>query len=207
MALGKKKQANLNFLILKIKNKDAEGKQVSPFFQVTKKVDDKWVVQEDAPTTVSGKIAKIQPRVTEYQGEKIPRIDVFLNDGEDGYLIELKYTMLSRSILNALLTLTDSDKEVEIDLYENKKGYASAAVRANGESLKWKFSLDELPKPEVVKFKGKEQRDFTAVDNFFEEAVLVWSKELLSGNKSGIVEDGAGAESDTESAVDDKSLF
>lgn len=188
MALGNKKNDNLNFLILKIKTKDEEGKQVNPYFQITKRVEDQWVVQEDKPTSVSGTIYKVQQKVTEWKDEKIPRIDVYLKDGEDAYKIELKYTLLTRSILNSLISLEDASKVVELSLYTNKKGYSAVMVKAGDEILRWKFSLDELPKPNVVVFKGKEQRDFTPLDNFFEEEVVKWSNKLLGEAESKVAE-------------------
>jgi hypothetical protein len=203
MALGKRTNENLNFLILKVKSKDADGKQVPPYFQVTKKVDGNWVVQEEEPTNVSGQIVKVEKAVTKFNNEEIPRINLYLRDGEDLYLLELRYTMLSRSILNSLLSLEDISKTVEISLYVNKKSYASVFVQAGGKPLSWKFSLDEQPKPEVVKFKGKEQRDFTAVDNFFEKETLEWANILLQ--PAGVASEGDSDDSNSDSSDDGKS--
>jgi hypothetical protein len=187
--------SNSTLYILKIKTKDATGKVVDPFFQVSAKEDGKWVVTEDTFKSVSGKLTKVETRVGEYEGEQILSANIWLKDGDEAYLVDLKYTMLSRSIINSLLNLEDFDQEIEISLYTNKKGYASASVRAGGQLVDWKFGLDELPKPEKVKFKGKEMSDFTKVDSFFQEEIKSLGERVASSeNGEGRGGGGSGAD-------------
>jgi hypothetical protein len=206
MALGKKYNDNLELIILKIKSKDEDGKNCEPYFQITKKVNGNWEPQPEKEVTVSGRIVKVQRRVSKFNDEEIARVDLMLKDGNQAFLIELRYTLLGRNIFNSLLSLENADSEVELSLYTNKKGYPAASLRADGELLRWKYSLEELPEPNVVVFKGKEQRDFTPVDNFFDEKLAEWSKNLLGAVDSNQAkgtenENRAGATSGAEVAV------
>ena len=168
MALGRtQNNSNLNVSILKIKVKDENLKPVDPYFQLVKKVDGAWVVQPSKENFLSGKLTKLATKTTQYNGEDIHQIEANIVDGEDLYVLDMKLTMLNRSIVNSLLNLTDFSTPIEISLYTNKSKYPAAAVRQNNEMVRWKFSLDDQPKAISVMFKGKEQRDFTPIDNFF----------------------------------------
>lgn len=167
MAIGRQPNSSSNLSILKIKVKNEAMQPVDPYFQVTKKVDGKWQVVSTSENFVSGQLTRLANKTTEYNGEKIQQVEALLQDGDEAFLLDLKFTLLNRGLINSFLSLTDLDTPVEISLYTSKSGYPSAAVRQNGELIRWKFSIDEQPKPEVVVFKGKEQRDYTPVDNFF----------------------------------------
>lgn len=201
MALGKKGgNSNLTLYILKIKTKDSTGQQVDPYFSISAKEDGKWVVTDKTVDSVSGKIYKVETRVGEFDGEPILSSQVYLKDGEEAYLLDLKYTIISRGIVNSILNIKDFNKEVEVSLYTNKKGYAAASVRSGGQLVDWKFSLDELPEPTKVKFKGKEMRDFTEVDNFFQAEVKALGERLTSGEE--VEDSGGGAVREVKEVVE-----
>lgn len=186
MALGKRGNSNLNLTILKIKVKDSELKPVDPFFQITRKVDGEWVNLPDRETFVSGKLVKLANKTTKYKDEDIHQVEAHLLDGEDLFVLDLKFTMLNRSVINSLLSVTDFETPVEISLYTSKKGFPSAAVRQNDELVSWKFNLDDQPKPITVMFKGKEQRDYSPIDNFFIEKVGEFQLSPAKAGKSEV---------------------
>lgn len=172
MALGKSQgNNNTKLSILKIKVKDENLKPVDPYFQVTEKIDGKWTVVSSSENFVSGKITSVAHKVSTYENEDYDSFTIFLEDGDDAFLLDLRPTMLNRSLINSLLSLTDLETPVSIQLYTSKNGYPSVALRQNDELIKWKYSLDEQPKPITVMFKGKEQRDYTPIDKFFVEKV------------------------------------
>jgi len=177
MALGNKNNNdNSKLLILKIRTQDLDKKAIDPIFQVNEKVDGKWV-STDTTTAVEGQLTRAEVKEGEYEGQKTYNISLYLKDTEaaETYLVDLKLNMLTRGLLNSVLNLTKFD-EVKFGLYTGKNGYPNVAVRQHGEMVKWKYSLDEMPTPDEVMFKGKKMRDYSAVDEFFIEKI----KELAA---------------------------
>lgn len=187
MALGNKNyDANGKLFVLKIKTKNAEQQEVPPFFQISEKVDGKWTDTGNKQTSVSGILTNIESKESEINGDIVKSVSVFLKDKDETYLIDIRYSILGRGILNSLISLEDSSQEIEISLYQNKKGYASACVRANGEILSWKFKLDELPKPDEIKDKKGNliKRDYSEIDEFFDNEVSELKSRLENTPKS-----------------------
>jgi len=171
MSLGQDNQNNGKLFILKITTKGVDGKEVPPAFSVSEKNQEtgKWAVTGSV-SSVSGELSRIDIKDNEWEGQHYNTVSLYFKDSvlDETYLVDTKVNMLSRSIFNSLLNLENYD-EVKLGLYLNKKGYAAVAVRSHGDMVNWKYSLDEQPKPEEVKFKGKIQRDYTEVDSFFIE--------------------------------------
>lgn len=168
MALGEQYQNNGKLFFLKVVTQDADKKKLdAPVFQVTHKEDGKYVIADNT-NAVSGFISKIEIKEGEWEGNKYQTVSVTLRDNvkDEAYIVDFKMNMMNRSIFNALLN-SDLSKEIKIGLYMSKKGYPAASVRQGENLINWKYSLDEIPAPEEVKFKGKVQRDYTATDEFF----------------------------------------
>lgn len=209
--LGNKNTDSTKLLILKVKTRDAAGKDIEPIFQVNEKNPEtgKWGPVSSTPT-VSGDLVRADVKEGEFDGQKTYNISVYLRDLElnETYLVDLKLNILSRGLLNSILNLANF-KDVKISLYTNAKGYAAASLRQNGEMVKWKYSLNEIPPAVEVQFKGKTQRDFTPSDEFFVEKVKDFAadisaaaqapkKEKIGVKENDLVGEAAG-ESDEDS--------
>jgi hypothetical protein len=174
MSLGNKNyDQNSKLYILKLRSKDAEGAKVPPYFEILEKVDGKWTPQENTITSVSGILTDVQIKENTFDNVVVKSVAVSLKDGNETYILDLRFNIVGRGILNSLVNIQDISKPVEISVYQNKKGYESGAVRSDGEIVSWKFSLDEQPKPEEIKDKKGNlvKRDYTEIDEFFEREV------------------------------------
>jgi len=175
MALGNKGyDQNGKLLVLKIKTKNAEGQEVPPYFQVSEKVDGSWKETDNTGiTSVTGQLNNLEVKQKEFNGDIVRSVSVYLKDGDETYLIDIRYSILGRSIINSLINIEDTSKPVEISLYQNKRGYSASAVRSGDDTVSWKFGLDEQPKPEELRDKKGTlvKRDYSEVDDFFDEKV------------------------------------
>lgn len=184
--LGNTNQSNNKLLILKIRTQDAEKKKISPVFAVSQKNEDgKWA-QTTEVKDVAGTLTKIETEKKEWEGQEYDVIKIFLQDDSVGetYLLDLRQNLLSRSIFNSLLSLSEFDG-VSIGLYETKKDgetYAAVSVKRNGERVSWKYKLDELPKVKKVKVGKKEVVDSSEVDEFYIKELNSLG-EVLASNK------------------------
>ena len=167
--------------ILKVVDKDKEKKKVEPHFTVTKKVDGKWTLQPETVTRVSGTLSKIVTEEKEWEGTKYNVVSLWLKDGEEAYLIDLRFNLPSRSLFNSLASL-EQYTDLSVTVYANKSGYTALGLWQGDKMVKWKYKLDELPEPDKVMFKGKEMSDYTKVDDFF-LAVLKEIGGKLGGSK------------------------
>lgn len=173
MALGSKNKGNFsgNLFILKVKTKDADSQPVSPFFQVMKKVDGKWT-EHSTVTEVSGDISKLEVKEEEFEGNPYTVVNLYLNDGEDSYLVDLRMTYLTRSLFNSLLSLTGFDN-VSIGLYQTRpresdgKVFPAFALRRNDEMVRWKYQKDELPEIKQLVLNKKKVTDTSEIDDFY----------------------------------------
>jgi hypothetical protein len=158
--------------VLRLKTKDAQGKNVAPYFDVLEKNGDNKYVSTSTTDYVSGKAVKLELKEKEWEGEKYKVANLFLSDNKDLYLLDLRFNMLGRSLFNSLLSLTTYNN-LSISVYnrkdktDDKKEYPAVSLRQNDELVNWKFGLDELPKPVSVTFKGKTMNDYSDVDEFF----------------------------------------
>lgn len=178
MGFPKRNQNNNPLLILKVVSRK-DSKPCEPYFSVLSKNQetDKWE-EQSREGSVEGIITKIDKKVGEFNGEPYTNTLIYLKDETNNFLLELKSNMLSRSLLNSILGIENFSKVVRIDLYNNKKGFASGSVYSGGEKVSWKYSLEEQPSADKVKFKGREMTDFSKIDAFFEEKVAELGKEL-----------------------------
>lgn len=184
MALGNSGSDTGTLFILKVVDKDKDKKKVAPHFTITKKVDGKWTLQSETVNRVSGNLSKIEIKEQEYKGEKYNTVSLYLKDGEESYLIDLRFNLPSRSLFNSLAGLEDYN-DLSVTVYANKTGYTALGLWQGEKMAKWKYKLDELPTPDAVTFKGKEMHDYSKVDAFFVE-VLKEIAGKLGGNQKTV---------------------
>jgi len=182
MALGNSGGNTGTLFILKIVDKDKEKKKVAPHFSITKKVDGKWTVQPETVNRVSGNLSKIEIKEQEYKGDKYNTVSLYLRDGDESYLIDLRFNLPSRSLFNSFASLESYDN-LSVTVYENKSGYTALGLWQGEKMAKWKYKLDELPVPDAVTFKGKEMHDYTKVDEFFTKVLQEIAGKLGGSQK------------------------
>lgn len=201
MALGSNNNKSSGPLyVLKVVDKDKDKKKVPPHFSVSKKVDGKFQVQKETYNRVSGNLTRIDIKEQEWKGDKYNTVSLYLKDGEDMYLVDLRFNLPSRSLFNSLAAL-ESYSDVAVTVYENKSGYTALGLWQGETLVKWKYKLDELPQPDGVVFKGKTQYDYSKVDEFFVK-VLQEIAGKLGGSQKTVKStekptEAAGADSDT----------
>lgn len=194
MALGRKNKAiSGKLLILKIKTKDADDKPISPVFEISEKgADNKYVKRTQTETGVSGNLVRLEVKEQKWKDETYNTVALFLQDGDETYLVDCRVNMLTRSLFNSLLSLKKFEN-VSISLYMYKKTdkntgavseYPAVSLWQNDEQVKWAVPIAEQPKPTSVVFKGKKQNDYTAVDLFFIEKLRGLAKVVDAAAKS-----------------------
>lgn len=181
MALGNNNNNNATLFILKVVEKDEEKKKVSPFFSVSRKVDGKYQ-KESQVTRVSGNLYRIDVRNEEYQGTPYITVNLFLRDGEESYLLDLRMNIATRGLFNSIFSL-ENYEGLSFTVYQNNRGYTSLGLWQGETMVKWKHKIDELPQPKEVTFKGKKMHDYTEVDEFFAKELRVIS-DKFGGSKA-----------------------
>ena len=180
MAIGNKNKNydNKNAHFVNVVTKDAEDKDIKPYFSFRKKTGDKEYTEVAKDTSFSGTLAKVLTHEREYQGVKSPRVKIIFEDGDDSYILDMSYTILSRSLFNSLLSL-ESMEELILQIYQTKpndkgKVYPQMSLRQGekGVMIRWKYTREELPEIKKVKIKGKEMSDTEDVDNFFRDKLI-----------------------------------
>lgn len=182
MALSNGSYANsgpLVFLSPRSKTKDENGKAVElqkPYFEISRVNEEGNIYKTgETATVVSGDLVSIKFKIREFEGKKTSHIILYIKDNSsvenaETYSLDLNHRISSRSLFNALLNL-ESPKGIAVSIYRSKKGYESFGLEQNGENVKWKYELTDLPKAEVMRNKKGEvvQTDYSEVDAFFEE--------------------------------------
>jgi hypothetical protein len=179
MGLGKPQRKDLKAFSLKIKTKDLP----KPEFVVSERRGEKFEELPEREYSVSGNLIGVEPKETVWQGKTIKSVNVTLTDGDQIYFVTVPYSNLGRGLMNSLLGLK-AFGEVEISLYQTKpktdgaKTYPAVSLRQGGEIVRWRYSMDELPKPQEITFKGETMRDFTAVEAFLAEQLKELNKVI-----------------------------
>lgn len=185
-------------IILKVVDKDKDKKKVSPYFSVSRKVDGKYALQSEQYNRVSGTLSKIDIKEQEWNGEKYNTVALYLKDGDETYLIDLRFNLAARSLFNSLASLEDF-ANLGLTVYENKSGWMALGLWQNDKMVKWRYKLEELPTPDAVTFKGKEMHDYSKVDEFFSKVLREISGKLGGNQKTVKV---SGENPATEDALD-----
>lgn len=198
MALGNSGSNTGTLFILKIVDKNKEKQRVAPHFTVSKKgASGKYELQPETVNRVSGNLYKIDIKEQEWKGDKYNTVALYLKDGEEAYLVDLRFNLPSRSLFNSFASLEEYTN-LSITVYENKGGYTALGLWQGDKMVKWKYKLDELPAPDAVTFKGKEMHDYSKVDEFFTIALREISGKLGGSQKSVKAEKPAAPEGQDE---------
>ena len=219
MALGNTNvQSDHKLVVLKIKNKiidKTSGKEVPAIphlFEVTTKVDGKWVAQDKYETQVSGRLSKIEFEKKEWEGNEYHVIKLFICDdaAKEDYLLDLRATSDFRNLANSLLNLKDTSN-IRINLYKttskkNGKDYSNISLWSNDAHIKGLFEWTDLPKIEEIKDKKGVviKRDTSEVDEFFVEKLKEFAKGLGSKKSTPKTEVKQEVKADTKTTKKDK---
>lgn len=196
-------------IILRPIMKDKDKKDIPVTFEVRRKAaDGKFLPQADTASSVTGDLFRIETYTSEWEGNITHGYKLLLRDEEmhETYIVDMKFNMLTRSLANNVLALTNF-KNITITLYKNNRGYNSVVVKdASGEMVHWKYELSQLPQPtEIFHPKLKDEktgkpkllsRDFSEVDDWFTNQLnefalangLVAKDKMVATNTSEVVE-------------------
>lgn len=179
MGLGKPQRKDLKAFSLKIKTKDLP----KPEFVVSERQGDKFVELPDREYSVSGTLIGVEPKETKWENKTIKSVNVTLTDGDQIFFVTVPYSNLGRGLMNSLLSLK-AFNDVEIGLYQTKpkvdggKTYPATSLRQAGEIVRWRYSLEELPKPEEIVFKGEKMRNFEEQEKFLATQLVELNKVI-----------------------------
>lgn len=187
---GQKYDKADNLIFFSPTSKDVNKQKVAPHFTVAKLVNGKIEKSSETATEVTGSLVKLDIKDREYNGIVNKEAKLYLKDASvnELYVLSLSFRMDSRSLFNGLLNLQTNDP-ITVSIYENKKGYTSYSLKQNGVRVDWKFSLDDLPQPTSVTFKGKTMNDYSIVDDFFAEELNKLSEFLFGKRVSAKTEE------------------
>ena len=182
MGLGKPQRKDLKAYSLKIKTKDLP----KPEFVVSERQGDKFVELLDREYSVSGNLIGVEPKETkitsgQHAGKTIKSVNVTLTDGDQIFFVTVPWSNLGRGLMNSLLSLK-AFNDVEIGLYQTKpktdggKTYPATSLRQAGEIVRWRFTQEELPKPEEIIFKGEKMRNFEEQEKFLAAQLVELNK-------------------------------
>lgn len=110
--------------------------------------DEDGLAMYDDYDYTKGFVSDIKKTKFEYQNEQIDQFEIYLNDKQGaGVILTLSYkTYFTRKLLNSLAN-ADLSKQVELGAYM-KDGYQVPFVRQDGEFVRWKYNIDQMPKKE-----------------------------------------------------------
>lgn len=189
MSLGNDNQQNNGKLyILKIKNKDKEGKPTPAFFEVSEKFDGKWQATSQTHR-VGGNLTKIAFDKGEWNEQEYHIVKLTLNDPEkeENYLLDLRMNLLARSLYNSLLSL-ESFNDLSISLWQSKKEdktYDAVSVKQLEERVNWKYKLSDLPEIKTHKIAGKKIIDTEELDTFYLNDLANLAINVGNASKNG----------------------
>lgn len=190
MAYGKN-QSTGELIIFKPVTKDkATQQRVNPYFQEVRKIDGKYSATDNKDVTfVSGKLSNIKVDTETFKQptgkeKKYEKISIYLSDNERSelYLIDLRFNIAVRGLLNSVLNLQSFD-DVKISLYE-KDGYLRYSVYENGEWVKGLYKKEDVPEPRIFEGKDGEEKDYAPIDSFYKEKINAFGELLKTTRPS-----------------------
>ena len=187
MSLGKQKFNNPNAKVYSVSFKTRDktpGKfQDKSVFVVKARDENNKFKEVDKVFDIGGNLIKVEPTTTKWEGKDIESMNVTLTDGDDVYFVSFPYGIATRAFFNALLSLKTFEG-LEIGTYMTKpkteggKSYPAIALRQNGELIRWKYELKDLPKVKEITFKGQTMRDYSETDAFFNTQLVELNKTI-----------------------------
>lgn len=166
-------------------SRDKDKKDVPPHFLVTTRENGNYIQLADTPNTIKGDLIGISHKEKEFQGIKTDEIVLTFTDPvqHELYRLDLRLNMSTRSLLNAVLGLEEFDN-LEINYYRSKKGYDQFSLTQDGEKVSWRYNLEDVPKPTVVKLRGVDTKDYYDVDKWYLGKLSEFSNKHNLGPKS-----------------------
>lgn len=175
MGAHNSEHSQMNFYNLKAKTSDTDP---SPFFGKNTKTGNGWEITEKYDS-MNGNLAGIEHSTYEYEGETKHKCKLILKDA-DGTKnsVESNFNNLLYSLLNSLANCEPGFIAMNLSLGKAKiidgkegKRYPSIWLKNNGEEVKWKYSADQLPRPEKIKAGSKTVLDDTKVIEFWKNVI------------------------------------
>lgn len=180
---------NLKLFFFRLKRKDENSKPVKPYFFVRQSKEGGF---EDLPNAafVAGNLVKVVLDQRVFEGKEYDIVKLHLQDGDERYILDLRYDTLTRQLFNNLIAL-ESFENLKISVGEtvskkNGKTYASIYLTQNGKLVNWKYTPAEVPKPDEITNKKGEviQRDYDEVNAFFKKELAELAERLSSAPKA-----------------------
>ena len=136
---------------------------------------------------ISGHIADLQVKVTEYQGKKFKSLEVLLRDADEKLQLSIPYNSSHLRSFYLMLLNVDLSIPVTFTLGKNKdKNKVVLYMAQEGVNVKWKYTKDyvyapgeeKLPEWKQVVVRGEEVWDNTEEIQFLEKKVAPIVKRL-----------------------------
>lgn len=193
MAIGSDYTESDNKLfIVKIKTKTIDketGKDVPALphvLQILEKVEGKWIAQEKYQNQFSGDLTKIEFGEGEWEGSKYQIIKLKFEDHEakESYLLDCRTSSDFRSLANSILSLDPKNLTgLKVRTYKKKgktgdKEYSNIGLYQNDEFVKGKYSWEEMPPVQKIKFKGKDMSDTQELDSWTIEKLKEFAAQM-----------------------------
>ncbi len=175
---GRNYGPNAQIFYFQLKTKDLP----EPVFEVKQKQGEDLVVVDTGVRFVEGNLIDIQNKEFKHGKKTIKSVSAVFQDTSKGknevYFVGIPHTYLGRNILNSLLALKTFGG-IQIGVYKSKprpdlknpgvmrEGFASSAVRQNGQLVYGKFKNEELPKIPKVQVGEETFGDSTEITAFF----------------------------------------
>jgi hypothetical protein len=195
MALGNTNRENSDhkLFILKIRTKilDKDTNKEIPcvphVMQVLEKTDGKWTAKDETITSFSGNLAKIEFDTGEWEGSEYNIIKLkFIDDeAKEDYILDCRTSSDFRSLANSILALDPSNTSgLRINLYKttskvNGKDYSNVSLWQGETHIKGKYTWEEMPAVEKVKFKGKDMSDTSKLDDWTIEKLKDFAGKMM----------------------------
>lgn len=186
---GRNYGPNAQLFYFQLKTKDLP----EPVFEVKRKEGDELVTVDTGVRFVEGNLIDIQNKEFKHGKKTIKSVSAVFQDTKGGknevYFVGIPHTYLGRNILNSLIALR-SFEGVQIGVYKSKprpdlknpavmrEGFASSAVRQNGQLVYGKFKNEELPPIPKVQVGEETFGDSTKITEFFTTQVAELAKAV-----------------------------
>lgn len=206
MALGRQTEDRGELIVLDLKLTDENKKPIKPEFIIRKKSPETGKYESQGTcTSFSGRLKSVQTKVKEFKRDNVvidskEVVDLYFEDGDETYLLPLSYNIANRGIYNRLLNL-DTFLNLEVNCWRDDRGFSVLTLRQNGQSVKGKFSREQIPVPTEVTFKGKIQRDYSEVDKFFKDELIKLSERIRGYVQKSEVKATASVEAEDKTEI------
>jgi len=132
-------------------------------------------------TCVKGFVEAVRYKEFEYEKQIIRQFQLsFINPtSKDRILFDIGFSVLGRTLMNSLLSVTDFSKvPYEVSVFNNKAGYAGVSLQTPDNRVDWKFTRDDVPACPKVNVNGMDMTDFTALNEFYLKHMEKWATEV-----------------------------